>query len=88
MIGWDDPSDEKRQWNYRVTKQWQPDLERVVWGIEVRSKEDEVVERIPDISADREFAEQAALLFEREKLEPIHLTEVVEDLLAMGRIPL
>ncbi len=88
MKGWDSLSKEEWKWKYRVTEGWQQDLECIVFGLEVRDQNGNIAAQIPDLSSEREFAEQAAQLFERERLEPIHLAEAAEDILAVGRVPL
>lgn len=88
MKGRDSFEQEDWRWSYRITNNWQTELGCTVWGLEVCDRDGKTVVCIPDLSSDREFVEQAAQLFEQERLEPIHLTEVVEDLLAVGKIPL
>ncbi len=66
---------------YEVTQTWVPELSCRTFGLRTTDLDGTPVE-LNDISTDRIFVEELAHLFEREMLEPVHLRDVVEDILA------
>jgi len=56
------------------------------FGIRVISEGEngqQLLQSVSDVSVDREVVESIVALCNREKLEPIHLTDVIEDTLAL-----
>ena len=52
------------------------------WGIEGREEDGSPAGRVEDLTEDREFALLVAAALNREKAEPVHLRDILEDLLA------
>lgn len=67
--------------HYDVTQAWQAELNCQTFGLRTAEQDGTLVE-VADISADRSLVEAMAQVFEREELEPVHLQDVVEDILA------
>ena len=51
------------------------------WGIEGREEDGSPAGRVEDLTEDREFALLVAAALNREQAEPIHLRDILEDLL-------
>ncbi len=52
------------------------------WGIEGRAEDGSLAGRVEDLTEDREFALLVAAALNREGAEPVHLRDILEDLLA------
>ena len=52
------------------------------WGIEGREEDGSPACRVEDLTEDREFALLVAAALNRENAEPVHLRDILEDLLA------
>lgn len=52
------------------------------WGIEGREEDGSPAGRVEDLTEDREFALLVAAALNREQAEPVHLRDILEDLLA------
>ena len=52
------------------------------WGIEAREENGAVCGRVEDVTEGRAFAELLAAALNREEAEPVHLRDILEDLLA------
>ena len=52
------------------------------WGIEGRDESGGSAGRVEDLTEDREFALLVAAALNREGAEPVHLRDILEDLLA------
>ena len=52
------------------------------WGIEGREEDGTPAGRVEDLTEDREFALLVAAALNREQAEPVHLRDILEDLLA------
>lgn len=51
------------------------------WGIEGREEDGSPAGRVEDLTEDREFALLVAAALNREQAEPVHLRDILEDLL-------
>ena len=51
------------------------------WGIEGREEDGNPAGRVEDLTEDREFALLVAAALNREQAEPVHLRDILEDLL-------
>ena len=51
------------------------------WGIEGREEDGSCAGRVEDLTEDREFALLVAAALNRERAEPVHLRDILEDLL-------
>ena len=51
------------------------------WGIEAREEDGSPAGRVEDLTEDREFALLVAAALNREQAEPVHLRDILEDLL-------
>lgn len=70
-------------WRYEVVERrlHTPELGAyVAYGLRTLTREGEV--ELSDVSPDRRFVEQLAELFNERQLEPVHLTEAVQNFLA------
>lgn len=52
------------------------------WGIEGREEDGSPAGRVEDLTEDREFALLVAAALNREEAEPVHLRDILEDLLS------
>jgi hypothetical protein len=52
------------------------------WGIEARTGDGQLCGRVEDVTEDRAFAELVAAALNREEAEPVHLRDILEDLLS------
>ena len=57
------------------------------WGIECRTEDGETVERIEDFSENEALARRAADALNREKVERVHLMDVLENFLLTPEEP-
>ena len=53
------------------------------WGIQGREEDGREAGRVEDLTEDREFAELVAAALNREQAEPVHLRDILEDLLGV-----
>ena len=53
------------------------------WGIEGREEDGSPAGRVEDLTEDREFALLVAAALNREQAEPVHLRDILEDLLGV-----
>ena len=53
------------------------------WGIECREEDGSPAGRVEDLTEDREFALLVAAALNREQAEPVHLRDILEDLLGV-----
>ena len=53
------------------------------WGIQGREEDGSEAGRVEDLTEDREFAELVAAALNREQAEPVHLRDILEDLLGV-----
>ena len=53
------------------------------WGIEGREEDGSPAGRVEDLTEDREFALLVAAALNREQAEPVHLRDILEDLLGL-----
>ena len=51
------------------------------WGIQGREEDGSLAGRVEDLTEDRDFALLVAAALNREQAEPIHLRDILEDLL-------
>ena len=56
------------------------------WGIEGREEDGSPAGRVEDLTEDREFALLVAAALNREQAEPVHLRDILEDLLGVPDI--
>ena len=53
------------------------------WGIQGREEDGSPAGRVEDLTEDREFALLVAAALNREQAEPVHLRDILEDLLGV-----
>ena len=53
------------------------------WGIEGREEDGSPAGRVEDLTEDRDFALLVAAALNRERAEPVHLRDILEDLLGV-----
>ena len=51
------------------------------WGIEGREEDGSLAGRVEDLTEERDFALLVAAALNREQAEPVHLRDILEDLL-------
>ncbi len=51
------------------------------WGIQGREEDGSLAGRVEDLTEDRDFALLVAAALNREQAEPVHLRDILEDLL-------